>query len=148
MKSLLAVVLVLAIAPLASAQMYKYIDKNGKTVYTDQPPPDADPHRINSGSSSPPPGAAEKSAVERDKELQKGRDKAKESAKKAEETAKRTQGNEQACAQARENYRIYAEGGRIQRLDEKGERVFLGDEEIEKERERTKREMDEACKKS
>ncbi|MGZ5035383.1 MAG: DUF4124 domain-containing protein [Usitatibacter sp.] len=148
MKSLLAVVLALAVVPLASAQMYKYVDKNGKTVYTDQPPPDADTHRLNTGSGASQPSAAEKSAVERDKELQKGRDKAKESAKKSEDAAKQAQAKEQACANARNTYQIYADGGRIQKLDEKGERVFLGDEEIEKERERSKRDMDEACKKS
>ena len=42
MKRIVLLVLACAVAPLATAQMYKYVDKDGKTVYTDQPPPDAD----------------------------------------------------------------------------------------------------------
>jgi hypothetical protein len=74
MKRIVLLTCALAIATLASAQLYKYVDKNGKTVYTDQPPPDADdPKAMRIPSSAtgaaPPPG---KSAVAQDKELQKG----------------------------------------------------------------------------
>ncbi|HEX7403360.1 MAG TPA: DUF4124 domain-containing protein, partial [Usitatibacter sp.] len=64
MKSLLVLALALAAAPLASAQMYKYIDKDGKTVYTDQPPVNIDTKTLNiqTGTTSAPP-AAQKSAV-------------------------------------------------------------------------------------
>jgi len=73
MKRIVLLTCVLAVATLASAQLYKYVDKNGKTVYTDQPPPEADPKamRIPSsavGSSQPPA----KTAVQQDKDLQKG----------------------------------------------------------------------------
>jgi hypothetical protein len=140
---------VLAIATLASAQLYKYVDKNGKTVYTDQPPPDADPKAMRIPSSAtgaaPAPG---KSAVVQDKELQKGRDKAKENEKKAEETASRARQQEELCANATMAYQQYSQGGRMTKLDEKGEKIFLGDAEIDAARESAKRKMDEVCKKS
>ena len=149
MKSLLAIVLALAVAPLASAELYKYLDKDGKTVYSDQPPANVDSKRLNvqSGVTSAPATAAPKSAVERDKQLQKGRDEARDRAKKSDDLAKEAEAKEQACTNARAAYKIYADGGRILKSDDKGERVFLGDEEIDAERDRSKRLMDEACKK-
>jgi hypothetical protein len=147
MKSLLVLALALAAAPLASAQMYKYVDKDGKTVYTDQPPPNADPKQLNIQSApASTPGAAPKSAVERDKEMQKGRDEVRDRAKKADDVAKQAQAKEQQCAAARVANKVYEDGGRIRKVDDKGERVFLGDDEIEVERARSKREMDAACK--
>lgn len=149
MKSLLVLALALAAAPLASAQMYKYIDKDGKTVYTDQPPVNIDTKTLNiqTGTTSAAP-AAQKSAVDRDKELQKGRDEVRDRAKKADELAKQAEAREQACNAARSTYKTYADGGRIFKYDDKGERIVLGDEQIDAERERSKKEMDEACKKS
>ena len=149
MKSLLVLALALAAAPLASAQMYKYIDKDGKTVYTDQPPVNIDSKTLNiqTGATSAPP-AAQKSAVERDKEMQKGRDEVRDRAKKAEELAKQADARAQACNAARSTYQTYADGGRIYKYDDKGERIVLGDQQIDAERERSKKEMDEACKKS
>ena len=152
MKSLLVLALALAAAPLASAQMYKYIDKDGKTVYTDQPPVNIDTKTLNiqTGATSAPAAspAAPKSAVERDKEMQKGRDEVRERAKKADDVAKQAEAREQACNAARSTYRTYADGGKIFKYDDKGEKIILGDEQIDAERERSKKEMDEACKKS
>ena len=149
MKRIVLLTCALAIATLASAQLYKYVDKNGKTVYTDQPPPDADdPKAMRIPSSAtgaaPPPG---KSAVAQDKELQKGRDKAKENEKKAEDTAARARQQEELCASATMAYQQYSQGGRMTKLDEKGEKIFLGDAEIDAARESAKRKMDEVCKK-
>lgn len=149
MKRFLILAVAVAVAPLASAQLYKYIDANGKTVYTDQPPPSADPKTLRIPSSavgSPAPAA--KSAVQQDKELQKGRDKAKEEAKKADEKAQRAAFEQQRCDSAKTAYDHYAAGGRIAKLNAQGERVFLGDDEIDAEREKARRAMDEACKKS
>jgi hypothetical protein len=151
MKTLLAVVVVLAAVPVASAQLYKYVDKDGKTVYSDQPPVNIDTKQLNvqsGATSAPTPAAGAKSAVERDKDLQKGRDEVRERAKKSEDVAKQAQAKEQACIQAKSAYQMYADGGRITKYDDKGERVYLGDQELDAERERSKREMDEACKKS
>jgi Domain of unknown function (DUF4124) len=149
MKSLLVLALALAASPLASAQMYKYLDKDGKTVYSDQAPPNTDTKQLNipSGVTSSP-AAAPKNAVERDKDLQKGRDEARDRAKKADDAVKQAEAKDQQCAAAKMAYQTYADGGRIAKYNDKGERIFLGDEEIDAERERSKREMDEACKKS
>jgi Domain of unknown function (DUF4124) len=152
MKILLVIAVACLAAPIASAQLYKYVDKDGKTVYSDQPPINIDTRQLNiqSGASTnaAATGAAPKTALERDKDLQKGRDELRDQAKKTEDAAKQAQAKEQACVQARAAYQTYVDGGRIHKYNDKGEREFLGDEEIEAERDRSKREMDEVCKKT
>jgi hypothetical protein len=138
--------LALALATAAEAQLYKYTDpKTGKTVYSDQPPQGVDSKTINVRGGS---GPATKSAVEQDKALDKGRKKVADDAKKAGEAEQRAAQAQQRCQAARTNYQIYADGGRIQKLNAQGERELLTDEEIEAKRESSRREMEEACKQS
>ena len=69
------------------------------------PPPDADTKSVNvrgAGAAAPP-----KSAVERDKEAEKGRKAAAEGTKKTNESAEKSAQNEQRCAAARNNYQIF-----------------------------------------
>lgn len=133
-------------------QLYKYVDKDGKTVYSDQPPPNSDSKQLSIGSRPAAPAAATagnaKSAVERDKELEKDRKEAREKQEKANKAAQKADEADKACLAAKSAYQTYADGGRIHRYNDKGERVFLGDAELEVERERARREMEEACKKS
>ena len=148
MKRILALATIAAFAPLAAAQLYKHVDKNGRTVYSDQPPPNVESKRIYVPNASPTPSAGTKSYVERDKALEKSRKAAREKQEKSEKTAQKAREAEQRCAQARTAHQVYADGGRIYKYNEKGERTYLGDAEIEAERERTRREMEEACNQS
>ena len=145
-RTLFVAALAVALAPAAEAQLYKYVDKNGKTIYSDQPPPDADTKSVNVRGAGP--ATPQKSAVERDKEAEKGRKAAVEGTKKANEAADRSAQNEQRCAAARNNFQIFQDGGRVMQMNDKGEREYLTDEQIEAGREKSRREMDEACKKS
>ena len=140
----LAVALALG-ASAALAQLYKYTDpKTGKTVYSDQPPAgqDAKTMNIKGGGAGP----STQSAVAQDKALDKGRKKAADDAKKAGDAAERAAKAEAHCNAAKQNYQIYADGGRIQKLNAQGERELLTDEEIEAKRVSSRREMEEACK--
>lgn len=147
MKRLILLAIALAAAPLAVAQLYKYVDKDGKTVYTDQPPSGAETKQMNVPSSAignaPAPG---KTAVQQDKELQKSRDKAKEGEKKSEEKEARARAETERCESAKGAYAQYSLGGRITKLDDKGEKVFLGDAEIDAARERARQQVDQYCK--
>lgn len=145
MKRIAALAAALALAPLASAQLYKHVDKDGRTVYSDQPPANAEAKRLNI-QNAPAPASGNKSYVERDKELEKSRKAAREKQEKSEKSAKSAQEAEQRCAQAKQAYQTYADGGRIYKYNEKGERTYLDDAELETERNRTRREMEEACK--
>ncbi|HET7731410.1 MAG TPA: hypothetical protein VFK48_15380, partial [Usitatibacter sp.] len=59
--------------------------------------------------------------------------------------AKKAQEAEQRCAQAKSAHQYFVDGGRIFKNNEKGERVFMSDAEIDSERERTRRDMEAAC---
>jgi hypothetical protein len=147
MKRLAILALTLALAPLAGAQLYKYTDKDGKTVYTDQPPPNAESKQVRVQPSAPAAAAApSKSALERDKELQKGRDAQKDAGKKAEDEAKNAAAKQANCNVAKQQYQHYQDGGKIYKYGSTGERELMGDDEIEAARVRSKRELDEACK--
>ena len=148
MNRLILLVLALAAAPLASAQLYKYVDKDGKTVYSDQPPVAGDSKRLRVESS--PAAAAPapaKSAFDKDKDLEKGRKEARDQAKKGADSAKAAQAAEERCANARSNYAVYSDGTRMMKRLPSGERVFLEDAEIAQEKAKAKADMDDACKK-
>ena len=155
MKRVLAIAMALAFAPLAGAQLYKYVEKDGKTVYTDQPPANVQSKTINVPPPPPAPAAhakdapsGNKSAVDKDKDQQKGREQARDQQKKQEEAAQKAQLAEQRCTQARTALLQYESGGRIVKYNENGERTYLSDEEIASGRDKARREMEEACKKS
>lgn len=147
MKKAIILMLAMGLATTATAQLYKYVDKDGKTVYSDQPPAGVDSKQINSAGRTTTPPAPPKTAVERDKELDKGRKEAADKAKKAGDETDRQAQNEQRCSITRSNYAMYTEGGRIQKTNDKGERELMTDTEIEAAREKARREMEEACKK-
>src|SRR5688572_21640033 len=130
MKRALMLAMAVAFATAAEAQLYKYTDpKTGKTVYM-----------RNTG------GPSTKSAVEQDKAAEKGRKKVADDAKKAGEAEQRAAQAAERCQAAKTNYQIYADGGRIQKLNAQGERELLTDEEIESKRASSRRQMEEACK--
>ena len=52
------------------------------------------------------------------------------------------------CAQARQALQTYSDGGRIYKYNEKGERTFMEENEIDAARGKAQRDVDEACKKA
>lgn len=143
MKRALLIVIALALAPAAVAQLYKHVDKDGKVTYSDQPPASGDSKRINipTGVTNAPSGA--RSYVAEDKDLDKKRKEAREKQAKGGDAAKKEEESARRCEQARAAHQYFAEGGRIFKP---GTRDYMSDAEIDAERERTRREMDEACK--
>jgi hypothetical protein len=150
MKRLVIAVVALALAPVAFAQLYKYTDKDGKTVYTDQPPASTDSKQLKI-QTAPPAAAAPapaKSALEKDKELEKGRKDGREAAKKADDTAQRAREAEEKCATAKANYEQWKIGERLTKRSETGERIYIEADEQEREKEKARVIMDQACKKA
>jgi hypothetical protein len=150
MKRLILLALTLAAAPLAVAQLYKYVDKDGKTVYTDQPPANAETKQLTVPT-APPAAAAPapaKTALEKDKELEKGRKESREAAKKADDTAQRARESEEKCSTATGNYKQWEAGGRFTKRTESGERVYMDEAEQAAEKEKARSIMEQACKKA
>ena len=146
MKRLAIIALGLALAPLAGAQLYKYTDKDGKTVYTDQPPAGADSKPLRVQPSGPAPATAPAAAPKSPQELQKARDAEKDKGKKAEDEAKNAAAKQANCNVAKQQFQHYQDGGKIYKYNAAGERELMGDNDIEAARTRSKRELDEACK--
>ena len=146
MKRFIAIAFALAIVPVAWGQFYKWVDKDGKVHYSDQPPTTQESKQINvqtGGGTAPAPPAAQK-----DKEAEKGRLDNKDAAQKSDDDAKRAAYNADRCNRARGYLKTLTDGGRIVNYDSKGERQILDDAQIEAEKVRAQKAADESCKAS
>jgi hypothetical protein len=153
--------LALCVALPASAQMYKWVDANGKVQYSDKPPPSnikterlREPARAASvPAASEGKGAAQKDAAKagpktaaeqeqafRKRQLDAGKAQEEEAQKQA-DARERAENCKRAKA-ALANLQI---GGRQMRIDEKGERVFLDEQQIAQETARAREEAAGAC---
>lgn len=137
--------LVLALAPAASqAEIYKWKDKNGVVRYSDIPPPSNVPHESlgkkakvpAQGDTSSAPSAEtnevapapqqitpEEVSPDTDKQL-KEEEAARQRAAAAEAELEQKQ---EQCTNARARMQSYEQGGRVYKINEKGEREFLDD---------------------
>jgi hypothetical protein len=146
MKQILVLACALAVSTGAVAQLYKWVDKDGRVTYSDQAPPAQPAKQLNvsPGQSAP----AQASALERDKELERSRLEAREKAKVAEELTKKAEIDKENCTRAKAYLRTVTDGGRIATYDAKGEPVLLDEQQIEVERGKAQKAVDEACKTS
>lgn len=167
MKSMLrfvASILALAVALPASAQIYQWKDKEGKTHFSDMPPsnqsgtqvqtlkrtPATDTELDDSEENGAKPAAAAAPAQKKSQNEQLNEDFRKrradaEAKEKAEKEAART---EQNCQRARAQYAALNSGQRVSLPTETGGRKFLNEEERALEIERTKELVDTFCGKS
>lgn len=157
----LALAAILALtAPLAAAQMYKWTDKDGKVQYSDRPPPDAKTSPVQStvgsvtgGGSARAQGDAPQartqaplSIAEKDQAFRKRQMEAEEARTKQVAAEKHAKERTEQCGQARNRLAGLEAGGRIARFNEKGERVFLDDGQIEAEKGRIRKDVASLCK--
>jgi hypothetical protein len=155
MKKLLAVLAALAFAAAASAQTYKWVDKDGKVRYGDQPPPGVKATPLR-GSSAPAAPAASADTKKDDKKGAKPLSpeaafrKRQQDQKEAEEKAskERAEGDvrRQNCDVARANLRQLESGQRISSVNAQGERVFIEDNERVAQTQRAQKAVSEYCK--
>jgi Domain of unknown function (DUF4124) len=157
-----AIWLALCVALPASAQMYKWVDANGKVHYSDKPPPsNVKTERLREAAPAPTaPGANEakdeakkdgtkagpKTTAEQEQAFRKRKaEEAKAQDKQAEEE-KIARDKAENCRRAKAAAANLEMGGRQMRVDSQGERVFLTDEQIAEETARAKQEAAAACK--
>jgi len=141
----------------ALGETYKWTDAEGKVHYSDQPPPPNVKKSVTvkpSSSAAPTaapeaagaPAAAPKSTAEQDADFNRRRMEAAEreaAEKKAAETAAEKKRN---CALAKAELARVQSGGRIARVNEQGEPVYLNDSEIGQETVRARQTADAWCK--
>jgi hypothetical protein len=171
MKSMHLLLLGWALAlPLAANAQWQWIDKDGRKVYSDQPPPADVPEKNvlrRAGRAVAPPaaaapapapeatapvtrtaanGAAKQSGV--DKELEEKARKAEEAekAKRAAEEQKVAQAKAENCQRARQGRATLDSGIRVARLNEKGEREIMDDKMRAAEQQRMQTVIESDCK--
>lgn len=157
-----AIGLVLCLALPATAQMYKWVDSNGKIHYSDKPPPsNVKTEKLRTPAQpagAPAPSASKegtqkdtaktgpKSVAEQEQAFRKRQ--AEENKAEQEQAQKEAEARDRAenCKRAKAALASLELGGRQTRIDEKGERVFLSDAEITRATAQARQEASTACK--
>jgi hypothetical protein len=161
MRLPMAVWLMLCLALPASAQMYKWVDENGKVQYSDKPPPSnvkTQKLRPAAPAASAPAAKDDKGEAKKDaakagpktaaEQEQAFRKRQLDAAKAQQEDAQKQAGvGEKAenCKRAKAALANLQIGGRQMRIDDKGERVFLDDQQIAQETAKAQQEVAAAC---
>jgi hypothetical protein len=156
-----AIALALCVALPASAQMYKWVDSNGKVQYSDKPPPSnikTEKLREPARAASAPAASEAKGGTQKDaakagpktaaEQEQAFRKRQLEAAKAQEEEGqKQAEARDRAenCKRAKAALANLQIGGRQVRMDDKGERVFLDEQQIEQATARAQQEAAAAC---
>ena len=167
MKKAILITCLLLIPAFAGAEIYKWKDKDGKTRYSDTPPPSNVQQESLYGKKIPKPKtAAPLSQVPGDinasVKLQNDKGVADKPLSKEEAAAKRAKDAENQkkedeakaaevkrkadnCKAAQANSKTFSDGGRILRTNEAGEREYLSDQDIDKGRIEAQKEVDKNC---
>jgi hypothetical protein len=145
MKRILAVAVVCAIVPWAHAQLYKWVDENGKVHYSDQPPPSsvtstktierARPRAVAapSGDAVQETAKGPKTIADQEMEFRKRRVQAAEAEAKRQQEAQASAEKQRNCQQAKARVTNLERGGRITKQGADGEQNFLEDADIARE---------------
>ena len=139
---LLGSALLLLLLGTATADVYKWVDKDGKVQYSDQPPLSGDAKKMkrktkdtaetSSPASAPVSNSSAKpaaSVADQELEYRKRKTEKEEAEKKQQADAETAKQNKQYCASLKGDLRSHSDGTRLVRFNEKGERIFLDDNE-------------------
>jgi hypothetical protein len=154
MKNPWIFLVVLAFAGAAQAQLYKWVDKDGKTRYGDTPPPGVKATVMGAPASGEAPAAAPASTgakkgpltpAEQEQEYRKRQQEAKkESEKQGQESTEKAKKVED-CARTKEYVASLESGQRIARTSPSGERYFMDDDQRAQELSKARQTMQQVC---
>jgi hypothetical protein len=155
MKKLSIILVALVLAGAAHAQMYKWVDKDGKVRYGDVPPPGVKATPMKGMQSAPTSAAAPASKdakkgplspAEQEQEYRKRQQEDKKASEKAEKEKQAEAGKNEACERSKEYLRTLQSGQRIARLNPSGERYYLDDDQVAQEIAKAQQSIQQACK--
>jgi len=149
----------------AQGQVHKCVDAAGKVIYTQDPcPANTKPGSISRSviqapAAAPAPASTESAAkgdaakssapktpAEQEQAFRKRQQDQAKAAKESDQKAAEARFKEENCRNARARLTQYEIGGRQTRIDEKGERYYLEDAQIEQEKARARADVAQACK--
>ena len=141
-------VALLTLSATASAEVYRWVDRQGRVHYSDRPSENAQLVSVRSR-----PSSAETVAARTDQEAeQRAQAAAQEAEQRSEQaTAQAVQqdvnrSREEQCKKAQEAYRTATESQRLYRPGKNGEREYLTDAELTETRINARKAMDNLCK--
>lgn len=143
--STLLVVLALAAAP-AVADVFKWKNANGETVFGQFPPPGVAAERVKTN--APPPKAAQPPAAtpqERLKALQEQQESQREQAAETNAQKQQAAARKQNCTSARNNLAQLERGGHRRVKLPDGTVTFLSEEEIQQRAEQARQQIKDNC---
>jgi hypothetical protein len=152
MKKNLVMILALAFSAAASAQTYKWVEKDGKVRYGDTPPAgtNATPLKAPSGATPAPSPAAPEGKKEQPlspeaafRKRQLERDEQEQKAAKERELGEQKRAN---CERSQASLRQLQSGQRITSVNASGERVYIDDDQRTREIDRAQKAVSEWCK--
>jgi hypothetical protein len=138
MKRLLFAAVACAFAGSALAQQFKWVDKDGRTQYGDNPPPGVNATRIKGPSGAPAPSAPAASGKDVGKDgkplspeaaFRKRQQEREEADKKDAEKRAQTEVKQKNCDSARQALAQLESGQRIGQINAQGERVYMEDDQ-------------------
>src|SRR5262245_26779996 len=150
-------------AAVAQAQVYKCLDANGRTIYSQTPcPPSMKREAMSRGGIPAAPAAAPADApagkagkegaksgppsvADQEQAFRKRQQDAAKAAKEADEKANVAKAKADQCNNARQRLATYSMGGRISRVDANGERYYMEDSQIESEKARAQADVSQLC---
>lgn len=145
----IAVAILLATATVA-AQVYKWVDKDGKVQYSDTPPPTSatktEAKKVDTSPAAAAIPAPAKSLQDRAKDYDKRKTDVAEKAKKSDTDQQNASINAANCSDARSALRELETGRPITRILETGAREFLDDEARQAEMTKARKSVTDYCK--
>ncbi len=156
MKAAWIFLAMLLAASSATAQMYKWVDKDGKVRYGDTPPPGSKTSSVKapqSGSAAPAPASGASDAkkgpltsAEQEQEYRKRRQDAEKAGKKSEQEQQAKSEKGEGCERTREYLRSLESGQRIARTNPSGERYYMDENQVAQEVAKARQAVQQACK--
>jgi Domain of unknown function (DUF4124) len=138
----------------AQAQVYKCLNADGGTVYRQDPcPPSMKPETMAKPSITPAPAAAPsdaakgapKTAADQEQAFRKRQQDAAKAAKDTEQKTAQAQAREANCTAAKQRLTQFEIGGRLAQIDDKGERYYMDDAQIESAKTRARADVGQYC---
>lgn len=145
MASAILVTGLVVVAADVNAEMYKWVDEDGNTHYTQQKPPDG----LDYETKKPPPPVDTEKAVDAFKEKQDADREKREAASKSEEEAAKTEQEQAEIKKKCDSLKLRLQSlqrPRISTTDESGNRVRMSEEERKSQMEEVQKLISEHCK--
>jgi hypothetical protein len=143
----LALLLALMATATAQAEIYRWVDENGVTVYSEMPPPDGEADRVKTAPApSETPEAMQQQQEAEMQKLEDYREDKELAAEKKQQGQLSKQIDEENCRNAKDNLdKLIAAAKRLVRMPD-GNYVRLTEEQRQKHMEEARKIIDEYCK--